>query len=66
MTKLSEVSDVDCIIVAVAHHEFKLLSLDTITNMYKNVPDEERVFIDVKGLYDLNKLKESGIKFWRL
>ena len=66
LTKLSEVSDVDCIIVAVAHHEFKLLSLDTIKNMYKNVPDEERVFIDVKGLYDLNKLKESGIKFWRL
>ena len=28
LTKLREVSDVDCIIVAVAHHEFKLLSLD--------------------------------------
>jgi len=30
LTKLEDVSDVDCIIVAVAHNEFKALKLDDI------------------------------------
>ena len=28
--------------------------------------DEEKVLIDVKGLYNVDELKASGIKYWRL
>ena len=28
--------------------------------------DEEKVLIDVKGLYKIEDLKESKMKFWRL
>ena len=66
LTKLEEVKDADCVIVAVAHNEFKALSLDDIKKLFKNSADEEKVLIDVKGLYKVSELKSSGMKYWRL
>jgi UDP-N-acetyl-D-galactosamine dehydrogenase len=66
LTKLSDVKDADCIIVAVAHNEFRNLSLEDIKALYKNVADCEKVLIDVKGLYKVEELKKSGMKYWRL
>ena len=66
LTKLEDVNDADCVIVAVAHNEFKALSLDDIKKLFKNTADTEKVLIDVKGLYKVAELKESGMKYWRL
>lgn len=66
LTKIEDVADADCVIVAVAHNEFRALSLDDIKKMYKEVPDSERVLIDVKGLYKIEELKASGMQWWRL
>lgn len=66
LTKLEDVSDADCVIVAVAHNEFKALSLDEIKKLFKAGVDDEKVLIDVKGLYRIEELKESGMRFWRL
>lgn len=66
LTKIEDVSDADCVIVAVAHNEFKAMGLDQIKNLFKNVPDEEKVLIDVKGLYKVEDLKTSGLMWWRL
>lgn len=66
LTNIDDVSDADCVIVAVAHDEFKALSLADIKHMFKVVPEEEKVLIDVKGLYKVSDLKESGMQWWRL
>jgi UDP-N-acetyl-D-galactosamine dehydrogenase len=66
LTKFEDVSDVDCVITAVAHNEFKTLGLSGIKTLFRQVPDEEKVVIDVKGLYNINDLKASGMKWWRL
>ena len=66
LTKIEDVRSVDCVIVAVAHNEFKALSLNDIKRLFKLVPDEEKVIIDVKGLYSIEDLKASGIQWWRL
>lgn len=66
LTPIESVSDADCVIVAVAHNEFRALSLDDIKKMFKAVPNEEKVLIDVKGLYKIEDLKASGIQWWRL
>ena len=66
LTKLEDVKDADCVIVAVAHNEFKALSLDDIKKLFKDTADTEKVLIDVKGLYKVAELKESGMKYWRL
>ena len=64
LTKLKDVKDADCVIIAVAHNEFKQMSLDDIKKLYKQ--NEEKVLIDVKGLYKVSDLKASGMKWWRL
>ena len=66
LTKLEDVSDADCVIVAVAHKEFKALSLCDIKKMFKNCDDAEKVLIDVKGIYKVDDLKASGMRYWRL
>lgn len=66
LSRLEDVSDVDCVIMAVAHDEFKALSLDMIKSLFKKCDDKEKVLIDVKGLYELSDLKESGMMYWRL
>ena len=64
LTKLDDIYDVDCIIVAVAHNEFKALSLDDLKKFYKK--DAAKVLIDVKGLYKVDDLKKSEMNWWRL
>ena len=66
LTALEEIKDADCIIVAVAHNEFKSLSLGDIKKMYRDCDDAEKVLIDVKGLYKVCDLKSSGLRWWRL
>ena len=64
LTKLEDVKDVDCIIVAVAHNEFRALKLDDLKKYFK--AGKQGVLIDVKGLYNVNELKASDIRWWRL
>lgn len=66
LTKIEDVSDADCVIVAVAHNEFRALSLSDIKKLFKKGPDEEKALIDVKGLYKVEDLRASGMKWWRL
>lgn len=66
LTPLSDVKDVDCIIVSVAHDEFKEISLSQLKNMYRSCPDNEKVLIDVKSIYRIQDLEDSGIRYWRL
>ena len=66
LTKLEDVSDADCVIVAVAHNEFRALSLDDIKHLFRNCDNSEKVLLDVKGLYKVEDLKASGMRSWRL
>ena len=67
LTRLEEVKHADCVIVAVAHEEFKKLGLEEIKSLYHQKSEKEgRVLIDVKGIYDIAALEESGLNWWRL
>ena len=66
LTPIEKVSEVDCVIVAVAHNEFKALGLDGIKKLYRDGADGDKVLIDVKGLYNIDVLRASGMQWWRL
>ena len=66
LTKLEDVRDADCVIVAVAHNEFKSMSLIEIKSLFKESSDDEKVLLDVKGLYKVAELEASGMRWWRL
>lgn len=62
-----DVKDADCVIVAVAHNEFKALNLADIKQMFRaDTEDDAKVLIDVKGLYPIAELRASGMTYWRL
>jgi len=66
LIKIKDVADADCVIVAVAHNDFRALSLTDIKKLYKEGADKEKVLIDVKGLYKIEDLNASGMLWWRL
>ena len=66
LKSMDDAVNADCIIVAVAHNEFRAMSLDELKLFFKADPDEEKILIDVKGLYNISELKKSGIHWWRL
>mgnify|MGYP000931098866 CR=1 FL=1 len=66
LKSINEAQDADCIIFAVAHKEFKLLSLEHVNNMYKDIPVEEKVLVDVKGIFNIKDVMNFGFSFWRL
>ena len=43
-----------------------LESLNDIKKLYRDCADGEKVLIDVKGLYKVDDLKKSGMRYWRL
>lgn len=66
LTPYDQLPKADCLIVAVGHNEFRSMSTMQLKKLFKDVPDEEKVLIDVKSLYRLDELKASGMRFWRL
>ena len=66
LTKLEKVNNADCVIIAVAHDEFKALNLSHIKALFKKCSDDEKVLLDVKGLYTIADLDASGMRWWRL
>lgn len=64
--KLIDVNDaekVDAIVFAVAHSEFKNVSLNELKKLYK---DDQRILIDIKGIFDKKLAEDSGYCYWRL
>lgn len=62
-----DIPKADCVIVAVGHNEFRSMSMMQLKQLFKTeIPDEEKVLIDVKSLYRMDELKASGMRFWRL
>ena len=67
LTDFDKIPKADCVIVAVGHNEFRSLSMMQLKELFKkNLPDSEKVLIDVKSLYRMDELKASGMRFWRL
>ena len=64
---MADIPKADCIIVAVGHKEFRALSMMQLKDMFKSeLPDNEKVLIDVKSLYRRDELDASGMRYWRL
>lgn len=62
-----ELPKADCVIVAVGHSEYRSMSTMRLKELFKSeLPDNEKVLIDVKSLYRIDELKASGMRFWRL
>jgi len=66
LVDISEVKDIDCLVLAVAHDIFKDMTWDEIDNLYGDYRNDEKVLIDVKSILDKKEIKEKGYSYWRL
>ncbi len=62
---MSEIKDCDAVILAVAHEQFKSLTMDDFDKMFKN-SDNKNVLIDIKGILDRKEYENAGYIYWRL
>jgi len=62
----TKTSGADCIIFAVGHSEFKEMTLDDVSKMFKDNDGEEKVLIDVKGIFDSKEAESKGFRYWSL
>ncbi len=63
LCSISEVRDMDAVILAVAHEEFAKL---TIGEMDAMLGKGKKLLLDIKGLFDRNKYENAGYCYWRL
>jgi UDP-N-acetyl-D-galactosamine dehydrogenase len=61
-----KVKNADCIVFAVPHSKFKNLSYEDIDLMYKPIPNNKRIIIDVRRIFDKNKFENNGYIYWGL
>ena len=66
ITDIKDLKDLDCIILAVAHKEFKALSIEELNKLYSNCADNEKILVDVKGIYNKEDVSKFGFSYWRL
>ncbi len=66
LVPVSDFKDLDCLIIAVAHKEFKALTNEDIAKMFKDEPNAKKVIVDVKGVRSRKELLDLGYKYWRL
>jgi len=64
--ELVAVHDMDAVVVAVAHNEFKALTSLDIEKMYKLKSAYGKVLVDLKGLFDRKHFESLGFRYWRL
>ena len=66
MQPIEALHDLDCLIIAVAHDEFKCLNDADLDAMFAPRQNERKIIIDIKGVRNKDSLLAAGYKYWRL
>ena len=67
LTKLEEVKNVDCVIMAVSHAYYVSMTLEDIDKLFhKDIPNCEKVIIDIKSILDKEVILGNKYRYWRL
>lgn len=66
LVSLDSVKDADCIVYAVAHNQFKEISMEQLDKMFKKCPNDEKIVIDVKSMLNKTEINKLGYSYWRL
>ena len=66
-TDIDLIKDIDAIILAVAHNEFKNITMSRFDELFSEaMPNDKKVILDIKGLLDRDKYQAAGYIYWRL
>lgn len=60
----SALRNMDAIILAVAHNEYRTIAMKQLDAMYAT--NAQKVLVDVKGILNKNEYEDAGYLYWRL
>lgn len=63
---LGSVSEADCLVFAVAHKAFRNLDLDGVIGLFGSGPVNSKVLIDVKHIFERERIEGAGYRYWSL
>lgn len=63
---MSEIKDCDAVILAVAHEQFKSLTMADFEKMFMHGENHKKVLVDIKGLLSRKEYENAGYNYWRL
>lgn len=63
---IRDANGADCVILAVAHQEFKNMTPQELDALFGDMPQAKKVLIDVKGLFKISDIQQLGLTYWRL
>ena len=67
LQEYTKVNGADCVIVAVAHDEFRKMTEESLLKLFSDSKKGmNRILIDVKGIYNKKEMEKHGITVWRL
>ncbi len=66
LTPLEKIREMDCVIVAVAHEEYRMFSKSDLDRLFASLPPEQKILIDVKSIFDKSEMEQAGYSYWRL
>ena len=66
LVELENVKAADCLVFAVAHDEFKNMSMEQIDGLFVNADNNEKVLIVVKSILNKDEIKNQGYSYWSL
>ncbi|GHU70561.1 UDP-N-acetyl-D-galactosamine dehydrogenase [Clostridia bacterium] len=64
-TEYDNIENMDAVVLAVAHKQYRSLSFDEINKLY-NKSGKPKVMLDLKGILDRNQFENAGYLYWRL
>lgn len=63
---INNITDADCVIIAVAHNEFKKMSISDFDRLFKKTDNKNKVLVDIKSIIDKKQAESAGYRYWRL
>ena len=64
LEKIEDIKNLDAIILAVGHNEYKKIDLENLEKYYLN--KKNKILIDVKGIINKEEANKLGYNLWRL
>ena len=66
LVQLEQIKEVDAVVLAVAHQQYKSMSRAELDRFFINTANGNKVIIDVKGLLNRKEYEDDGYRYWRL
>lgn len=66
LSSTEDLKDMDALIVAVGHEDFRSLGQEEFNQMFKDTSNNHKVLIDVKSILNRKEYENAGYQYWRL